>query len=57
VNIATELKIPMAAAIKETFANKPSENDPRNYMGVAKEAVKAVVREKIRLCGGTNLLG
>lgn len=57
INIATELKIPMAAAIKETFANKPSENDPRNYMDAAKNAVKEVVREKIRLCGGTNLLG
>lgn len=54
INIATELKIPMAEAIKETFRNKPTENDPRNYMGNAKNAVKAVVREKIRLCNGTN---
>lgn len=54
INIATELKIPMAAAIKETFEKKPTENDPRNYMGNAKNAVKAVVREKIRLCNGTN---
>lgn len=52
INIATELKIPMANAIKEVFANKPSENDPRQYMGAAKEAVKAIVCEKIRLCGG-----
>lgn len=55
INIATELKNPMAAAIKETFANNPKENDPRNYMGNAKIAVKEVVREKIRLCNGTNL--
>lgn len=54
INIATELKIPMAGAIKKTFENKPSENDPRKYMGVAKEAVKSVVKEKIRLCNGTN---
>ena len=54
INIATELKIPMARAIKETFEKKPSENDPRNYMGAAKESVKAVVKEKIRLCNGTN---
>ena len=54
INIATELKIPMAMAIKDCFANKPSETDPRNYMGMAKVAVKEVVREKIRLCNGTN---
>lgn len=55
INIATELKIPMASAIKKCFADKPSEIDPRNYMGSAKEAVKEVVREKIRLCNGTGL--
>lgn len=55
INIATELKNPMAAAIKKTFADNPNENDPRNYMGNAKNAVKEVVREKIRLCNGTNL--
>lgn len=54
INIATELKIPMAAAIKDCFAKKPTEIDPRNYMGGAKAAVKEVVRQKIRLCNGTN---
>jgi tagatose bisphosphate family class II aldolase len=50
INIATELKIPMADAIKECFKNNPDENDPRNYMGNAKQAVKKAVREKIRMC-------
>lgn len=55
INIATELKIPMAAAIQDTFSRNPKENDPRKYMGNAKNAVTEVVRQKIRLCGGTNL--
>jgi tagatose bisphosphate family class II aldolase len=55
INIATELKIPMAQAIQEVFRKKPGENDPRNYMGAAKEAVKEVVRSKIRLCGCNGL--
>jgi tagatose bisphosphate family class II aldolase len=55
INIATELKIPMAKAIQECFANNPKENDPRNYMGAAKNTVKKVVREKIRLCGSSGL--
>jgi tagatose bisphosphate family class II aldolase len=49
VNIATELKNPMAAAIRGVLQN-PEENDPRNYMGAAKIAVKEVVKTKIRLC-------
>lgn len=50
INIATELKNPMAAAIKDVLSN-PDENDPRNYMGAAREAVKEVVKNKIVLCG------
>ena len=57
INIATELKIPMAEAVKECFRRNPGEIDPRNYMGAAKEAVKKVVREKIRLCGSSGLAG
>jgi tagatose bisphosphate family class II aldolase len=55
INIATELKIPMALAIQEWFKNNSKETDPRNYMGAAKQAVKQVVREKIRLCGSSGL--
>ena len=55
INIATELKIPMAEAIQECFRKNPRENDPRNYMGAAKEAVKRVVKNKIRLCGCNGL--
>ena len=55
INIATELKIPMAAAIQQTFRENPKENDPRKYMGNAKKAVVEVVRQKIRLCNGTDL--
>ncbi len=49
INIATELKNPMVAAIREVIKN-PEENDPRNYMGAARDAVREVVKNKIRLC-------
>lgn len=55
INIATELKIPMAQAIRDTFAANPGENDPRRYMGNAKKAVTEVVRQKIRLCGASGM--
>ncbi len=54
VNIATELKNPMVAAIRDVIAN-PDENDPRNYMGAAKNAVKEVVKKKILLCGSDGM--
>lgn len=55
INIATELKLPMALAIQECFRKNPEESDPRKYMGAAKLAVKKVVRDKIRLCGINGL--
>lgn len=49
INIATELKNPMAAAIRQVLKD-PNENDPRNYMGAGRSAVFEVVKDKIRLC-------
>ncbi|MDF2590569.1 MAG: fba [Clostridia bacterium] len=53
INIATELKDPMAKAIWHSLSH-PKENDPRHYMGAGREAVKQVVKEKIRLCDTVN---
>ncbi|MTI62009.1 MAG: ketose-bisphosphate aldolase [Firmicutes bacterium] len=55
VNIATELKIPLARSIQKYFTDNPEGNDPRKYLGLGREAVKKVVKEKIRLCGSNNL--
>ncbi len=54
VNIATELKVAMAEKLQGVFQANPKEIDPRNYMGQAREAVKELAREKIRLCGSSN---
>lgn len=51
VNIATELKIPFASAIKNHFEHNPNANDPRKYLIPAQEAMKSVVRDKIVMCG------
>lgn len=51
VNIATEIKIPFADAIKKYFKENPNANDPRHYLKPAKEIAKEVVKEKIRICG------
>jgi len=54
VNIATELKIPFAAAIKEHFITNPEANDPRKYFEPGKKALKEVVSEKIKMCKSNN---
>lgn len=50
VNVATDLKIPFANAVKTYFNENPDANDPRKYLSPAKEAMKEVVAEKIRMC-------
>ncbi len=50
VNIATELKIPFSKEVRKYLMEHPEENDPRKYMAKAKEEMKKVVAEKIRIC-------
>lgn len=50
VNVATDLKIPFANAVKTYFNENPDANDPRKYLSPAKEAMKEVVAEKIKMC-------
>jgi len=48
VNIDTDLRLATTAAIRKYFAENPREFDPRKYLGVAKYAVKELVRHKVR---------
>lgn len=54
VNIATDLKIPFSGAIKAYFQEHPEASDPRKYLNPAKEAMQAVVRHKIAVCGSAG---
>lgn len=56
VNVATELKIAFAAAVKKWFGDNPDGNDPRYYMRVGMDAMKEVVRSKVAVCGSANKL-
>ncbi|WP_194436215.1 tagatose bisphosphate family class II aldolase [Vibrio fluminensis] len=51
VNVATELKIAFADAVKTYFGDHPDANDPRKYIIPGKAAMKEVVMSKIRVCG------
>ncbi|HDQ25252.1 MAG TPA: class II fructose-1,6-bisphosphate aldolase [bacterium] len=52
INIDSDLRLAMTATIREVFATKPEEFDPRKYLGPARDAIKAVVKNKIK-----NVLG
>ena len=54
VNIATDLKIPFANAVKAFFKEHPEANDPRKYMTPGKAAMKEVVKYKIAVCGSAG---
>lgn len=54
VNVATELKIAFADAVKRWFADNPQGNDPRYYMRADMDAMKQVVERKIAVCGSAG---
>lgn len=54
VNIDTDLRLALTAKIREVFAKKPAEFDPRNYLGPGREAIVEMVRRKLHVlnCAG-----
>ena len=49
VNIDTDLRLALTAKIREVFATKPAEFDPRNYLGPGREAIISMVRRKLHM--------
>ncbi len=57
VNIDTDLRLAMTAAIRKVFMESPSEFDPRKYLGPGRTAIKEMVQHKIRnVLGSSNRL-
>jgi len=51
VNIDTDLRLALTAKIRQVFAEKPSEFDPRKYLGPARDAIKDMVKHKLHVLG------
>lgn len=51
VNIDTDIRLAITASIREILATHPEVFDPRKYLGPAREAIKNMVRHKVRLLG------
>lgn len=54
INIDTELRIAFAQAIQKALAKNPNEIDARKILGPARDAMKEVVKAKMRLFGSAG---
>jgi len=52
INIDSDGRLAMTAAIREQFVQKPGEFDPRKYLGPARDSLKELYKHKI-----SNVLG
>lgn len=54
VNIDSDGRLAMTAAVREVFATKPGEFDPRKYLGPARDQLKDLYKHKIVNVLGSN---
>lgn len=57
INIDTDLRLAFTAAVREFLVKSPEIFDPRKILGSAKEAMKQVVKSKMRLFGSSGKTG
>ena len=54
INIDTDLRLAFTGSVREVLVTSPEVFDPRKILGPAKETMKAVVQEKMRLFGSAG---
>ncbi len=54
INIDSDGRLAMTAAIRKVFAEKPEEFDPRKYLGPARDSLKELYKHKILNVLGSN---
>jgi fructose-bisphosphate aldolase class II len=57
VNIDTDLRMALTAKIRQVFAEKPGEFDPRKYLGPGRDAIREMVRHKLHVLGCAGKAG
>jgi fructose-bisphosphate aldolase class II len=55
INIDTDNRMAITGAIRKVLAEKPGEFDPRAYLKPAKEAMKAVVKQRFEEFGASGM--
>jgi fructose-bisphosphate aldolase class II len=55
INIDSDGRLAMTAAVRKVFAEKPSEFDPRKYLGPARDSLKELYKHKnVNVLGSAN---
>ncbi len=54
INVDTDLRLAMTAAIRKEFSEEPGVFDPRKYLGPARDLIKETVKHKIRDVFGSS---
>lgn len=54
INVDTDLRMAMTAAIRQILAENPAEFDPRKYLGPGRDAIEEIVSHKIRNVFGSQ---
>jgi len=54
INIDTDLRLAFTATVREALASSPKNFDPRKILGPAKDAMKEVAKDKMRLFGSAG---
>jgi len=54
INTDTDIRMAFSGAVRQFLAQNPSEFDPRKYLGAGREAVKELVKRKIKIFGSEN---
>lgn len=54
INVASDTRIAITAAVRQYFAQHPEHFDPRQYLGPARETVKQTLRSKLKTVMGSS---
>jgi len=54
INVDTDLRIAFTGSIRKSFTECPNNFDPRQYLGPARDAVRELVKRKIKIFGSDN---
>ncbi|MFI3174230.1 MAG: ketose-bisphosphate aldolase [Bacillota bacterium] len=55
INMDTDIRLAMTAAVRKSFAENPSAFDPRGYLGAARDSIQVLIEGKIKdVIGSTD---
>lgn len=57
INVDTDIRLAVTAAIRRVFTESPEKFDPREYLGPAREAIARVVRSRMEAFGSAGHAG